>query len=178
MRGAYRMVGSGANDHDELAAIWKLTAPSLLYPERRGENWDGIVVGGSSASALLEIGDLHLSPYQLYTPRRINSRNPRARFTVRSIDRRDTTIAHGIPVTRPERTIVDLLLDNEDFSLVADVMRDAWMKSRSFNIDRVKTHFLHAFPKRKALDLFTLILDDAGLNEEGTHPWHTRMLKQ
>jgi hypothetical protein len=57
VRGAYRMVGSGSSFTDELAAIWKLTAPATFSHERmRVSDWDGIAVGGSTASALLGIG--------------------------------------------------------------------------------------------------------------------------
>lgn len=31
----------------------------------------------------------------------------------------------GLPVTRPERIVFDLVLDDEDLSLVADVLREA-----------------------------------------------------
>lgn len=65
MRGAYRMVGSGSSYMDELVAVWKLTASARFAHERmRVAEWDGIAVGGSTASSLLEFGDLHLSPYR------------------------------------------------------------------------------------------------------------------
>lgn len=42
VRGAYRMVGSGSSFTDELAAIWKLTAPAKFSHERtRVPEWDG-----------------------------------------------------------------------------------------------------------------------------------------
>ena len=54
VRGAYRMVGSGSSCTDELAAIWNLTAPAKFSHERmRVSDWDGIVIGGSTASALV-----------------------------------------------------------------------------------------------------------------------------
>ena len=58
VRGAYRMVSSGSSFTNELAAIWKLTEPAKFTHERlRASEWDGIVVGGSTALALLEISD-------------------------------------------------------------------------------------------------------------------------
>jgi len=55
MRGAYRMVGSGSSFTDEPVAIWKLTAPAKFTHERlRVSEWDGIVVGGSTASVINE----------------------------------------------------------------------------------------------------------------------------
>ena len=54
VRGAYRMVGFGSSLADELAAIWKLTAPAKFSHERmQVSDWDGIVIGGSTASALV-----------------------------------------------------------------------------------------------------------------------------
>ena len=47
IRGAYRMIGAGSSYTDELAAIWKLTAPeNFSYERMRSSNWDGIVIGG------------------------------------------------------------------------------------------------------------------------------------
>ncbi len=47
VRGAYRMVGSASSFTDELAAIWKLTAPAKFSHERmRVPEWDGIAIGG------------------------------------------------------------------------------------------------------------------------------------
>ena len=125
LRGAYRMVGSGSSYTDELAAVWKLTDPARFSHERvQPDDWDGVVVGGSTAASLLEIGDFYLSPYRLYAPRRVNSRNPIARFSRREVERADVSFASGLPVTRPERTIADLVLDDEDSSPVADALRE------------------------------------------------------
>lgn len=124
VHGAYRLAGTQSLPSDELAAIWKLTNPSKLTSERAYE-WDGVVIGGSSACALLDIGDFHLSPYRIYAPKRINSRNRSARFGVRDISREDVIWLHGMPVTRKERTIVDLLIDQEDASLAIAAFNDA-----------------------------------------------------
>lgn len=122
MRGAYRMVGSGSSFTDELTAIWKLIALARLSQEgMRVSDWDGIAVGGSITSALLEIGDLHLSPYRLYAPRRINTRNLLASFARRGVSRDEVTFASGLPVMRTECAVFNLVVDDEDLSLVAGV---------------------------------------------------------
>lgn len=140
LHGAYRMVGSGSSYTDELVALWKLTDPSRFSYERmRPSSWDGITVGGSTAASLLGIGDFHLSPYRLYAPRRINSRNPSARFARREVERVDVSFVSGLPVTCPERTIVDLVLDDEEFSLVVDALRDAVHVDSEFDFERVRT---------------------------------------
>ena len=126
MHGAYRLAGSQSDFTDELAAIWKLTAPSAFTHERMQiENWDGIAIGGSTAASLQELGDFYLSPYRIYAPQRINSRVKSANFAVRKIDIEDVTWVKGLPVTRPERTLVDLCLDNEEWSLVEDAFNSA-----------------------------------------------------
>lgn len=124
LRGAYRLVGSGETPADGLAATWKLTDPAKFTWERM-RDWDGIVVGGSTAAAMLGIGDLYLSPYRIYAPRRINSRLADANFAKRVIAPEDVTWISGLPVTRPERTLIDLVLDDEDPSLVEDALADA-----------------------------------------------------
>ena len=127
--GAYRLTSTMGDLTDELAAIWKLTDPAAFTHERlSSEAMGGVVVGGTTAACLLGIGDFHLSPYRIYSPKRINSRIKAARFTTRAIEARDVTIAEGLPVTRPERTLVDLCLDFEDPSLIEDAFRDAMAK--------------------------------------------------
>ena len=121
VHGAYRLAGSQGDFTDELAAIWKLTNPAAFTHERMQVGaWDGIAIGGSTAASLQNLGDFYLSPYRIYTPRRINSRMKSASFAIRRGDPADVSWIKGLPVTRPERTLVDLCLDNEEWSLVED----------------------------------------------------------
>ncbi|WP_297746256.1 type IV toxin-antitoxin system AbiEi family antitoxin domain-containing protein [uncultured Tessaracoccus sp.] len=167
MHGAYRMIGSGSSFADELTAIWKLTAPARFTHERlRVAEWDGITVGGSTASALLEIGDLHVSPYRLYAPRRVNTRNTAVRFAKRAVPRSDVTFVQGLPVTRPERTVFDLVVDDEDFSLVADVLRDAWQADRGFGFKKLRELLGGRYEKERAENLYRSLLADSGLADE------------
>ena len=151
MRGAYRMVGSGSTQRDELVAIWKLTAPGMFTHERmRPDSWDGIAVGGSTAASLQGLGDFYLSPYRIYAPRRINSRGDAASYAVRLIPREDVSFADGLPVTRPERTIFDLVADSEDFSLVGDAFRDATTGGVGFSVARLSELLVLKYGDRKA----------------------------
>lgn len=137
VHGAYRLSGTMGNLTDELAAIWKLTDPSAFTCERlSSKTTDGIAIGGTTAACLLGIGNFYLSPYRIYSPKRINSRIESASFAKRAIDPRDVTIVEGLPVTRPERTLVDLCLDFEDPSLIEDAFRDAMAKN--LNVDRIR----------------------------------------
>lgn len=123
-RGAYRLAGTQSKETDALAAVWKLTDPARFTWERQAE-WDGVAVGGTTAASLQGIGDFFASPYRIYAPRRINSRLETATFATRVINAEDVSWKHGLPFTRLERTLVDLCLDREDPSLIADACRDA-----------------------------------------------------
>lgn len=122
--GAYRLAGARSSNTDELAAVWKLTAPATFSWERQAR-WDGVAIGGTTAACLLGIGDFYLSPYRIYSPKRINSRLQAANFRIRSIDEKDIAWIDGLPVTRAERTLVDMCLDREDPSLIQDALYDA-----------------------------------------------------
>jgi hypothetical protein len=85
------------------------------------------------------MGDFFLSPYRIYTRRRFNSRLKMALFTVRAIDAEDVALVGGMPVTRPERTVVDLAIDDEDPSLVEGALADALRPgSRPFDVGRLE----------------------------------------
>jgi len=164
-RGAYRLVGSGSSETDELAAVWKLTAPARFTHERtRTSDWDGIVVGGTTAAAMLDIGDFYLSPYRVYAPRRINSRNP-----VREVRReghRACPTSHSsmaTPVTRPERTISDLVTDGEDPSTVSDALRDAVPSDTAASTSTSESLLCDRYGVEKAGRVYRRPAADAGL---------------
>jgi len=167
-RGAYRLVGSGSEQTDELAAIWKLTAPAKLTHERaRADAWDGVAIGGATAASLLGIGDFYLSPYRIYAPRRINSRNNDVSFAVRDISRNEVSFESGLPVTVPERTIFDLVADDEDLSLVADALRDACGGGRPFDLDKLEALLVARYGRRKGGKALASLLADAGMEDGG-----------
>ena len=169
VRGAYRLVGSGASHEDELVAIWKLTAPERYTHERiRPSEWDGIVVGGSTAASLLGIGDLWLSPYRLYYgERRVSTRSPFVSIARRKVLWEDVTYAHGVLVTRPERTVFDLVVDNEDLSLVADVLRDAAYADRGFDFERLSMFLRGRYSRGDAERIYRGLLADADVEPMG-----------
>lgn len=166
MRGAYRMVGAGSTYADELIAVWKLTNPAkFAYERMKTSTWDGVVVGGSTAASLLEVGDFHLSTYRLYSPKRINSRNRAVNFGRRNVSRSQVAFVKGVPVTRPERTIFDLMLDNEDFSLIGNALHDAWYADRNFNFSVLEHLLKGQYKEKKASRIYKDLLSEAGLRE-------------
>ena len=129
VHGAYRSAAVTSSPADEIAAAWKLTSPEKMLHERMAYGaWDGIAVGGTTAASLIGIGDFFLTPIRMYAPRRLKTRNSDVRFSVRQISREDVDFEHGFAVTTPERTIVDLVLDDEEPSLVRDACDDALEK--------------------------------------------------
>lgn len=132
VHGAYKLAGTPATERDHVAAIWKLTEPAKFTHERMAA-WDGIAIGGTSAANILGIGDFWLSPYRIYAPKRINSRIAEASFATRAVDEEDIAWIDGLPVTKGERTLVDLCLDFEDPSLIEDALRDAASKGLDFD---------------------------------------------
>lgn len=173
LHGAYRLAGSQSDFTDELAALWKLTEPSKFTHERiRAGAWDGIAIGGATAASLQDLGDFYLSPYRMYAPRRINSRIESASFAIRSIDPFDVTWIKGLPVTRPERTLVDLCLDNEEWSLVEDAFYDATSLDYGY-LARIVDHQ----PKRKdvqeSLSVIRALMERHA--EKGRAEWDIRL---
>lgn len=126
-KGAYRVSGSSRDELDELMAIWKLTNPSKFTYERVA-SFDGVAVGGTTAAWIHGIGDYWLTPYRLYAPARVNTRNKSASFAKRAIEGTDVEWKRGLPVTRVERTLYDLSKDGEEPSLIAGALRDAFRR--------------------------------------------------
>ena len=133
----------------------------------QAEAWDGVAVGGTTAASLLGIGGFYLSPYRIYAPRRINSRNKAASFAARKVARDEVSFASGLPVTTPERTIFDLVADDEDLSLVADALRGACAGSRPFDFNKLEALIDGKYDKNRANRILTSLLADAGIAERG-----------
>lgn len=128
-QGVYRSAAATSSPWDEVAAAWKLTAPSKMLHERMNrDSWEGFAIGGTTAASLNGIGDFYLTPIRMYTPKRFKTRNSEVHASVRRIDWEDVGFEYGFAVTRIERTIVDLILDDEDLSLVHDAYCDALKK--------------------------------------------------
>lgn len=120
--GAYRLATAIGSDLDDLRAVYKLTAPSTFTYERLAEEFDGIAVCGASAAYVLGVGDLQPVPWELATPKRFNSRMRGVNFRVKTVAARDVIWLDGLLVTRVERTISDLILEDEEDSLIADAV--------------------------------------------------------
>ena len=160
--GAYRSAAVTSSPTDDIAAVWKLTSPEKMLHERMAYGaWDGIAVGGTTAASLIGIGDFFLTPIRMYAPRRLKTRNPDARFSVRQISWEDVDFEHGFAVTRLERTVVDLVLDDEELSLVRDAYDDALEKGLDLEKLRAIVRRLAPGKVRKVRRAF----EECGLHE-------------
>ena len=81
------------------------------------------------------------------------------------MSRRDVSFERGIPITRPERTVFDLMLDREDPSLVADALRDAASSSGGFNFAKLEEMLVGKFGKVKGEHLLKALLANSGIPE-------------
>ena len=171
VRGAYRMASAPAGELDLATALWKLTQPAAFAHERLA-SWDGVVVGGATAACALGFGDLHPYPCRMYAPRAIRSTLPEVSAAVRRVDERDVSFALGIPVTRSERTILDLVLDGEDPSLVADALADAarnLAQPKDFDISRLSKLFRESKGRWGApAGALDTLLTEAGVTNDGS----------
>lgn len=152
VRGAYKMASAPDSRFDTYIAFWKLTAPSAFGYERISA-FDGVVVGGHTASYIHDFGVLQPSPCRIYAPKRMRSKLQGISFAQRRIEEKDVVFKEGLYVTRPERTIYDLLLDHEDPSLVADTLADARRQleaSGGFSMERLQ-ELLASFQNGKDL---------------------------
>lgn len=135
-------------------------------------SWDGVVVGGATAAYALGFGDLHPYPCRMYAPRAIRSTLPEMSAAVRRVDERDVTFALGIPVTRSERTILDLVIDGEDPSLVADALADAarnLAQPKDFDISRLSKLFRESKGRWGApAGALDTLLTEAGVTNDGS----------
>lgn len=146
---------------DHMPAVAKLSESEGVFTTAQAARM------GIPRDALLDIGDFYLSPYRTYAPRRINSRNKAASFAVRKVARDEVSFAGGLPVTTPERTIFDLVADDEDLSLVADALRSACAGSRPFDFNKLEALIDGRYGKDNASRILTSLLADAGIAERG-----------
>ena len=72
----------------------------------------------------------------------------------------------GLPVTRPERIVFDLVLDDEDLSLVADVLREAAYANRDFDFKIWQNYLRDYYSASQAKEIYEGLLSDAGLPSE------------
>ena len=135
--GVYMDAGAPGDEFDDLRAAWLSTDPKRLGEVRIKDRAHGVIIAGESATRLHHIGDFLADQHDFVSPARRQSQRRELRYRQRALDLRDVTLVKGLPVMTIERTIVDLVEDLKDLSLVADALRDA-SGGRIIDLDRLR----------------------------------------
>lgn len=120
--GVYRLTLAPPPDQVGLRAAWLQLAPAVPAWERTpGQG----VVSHRSAAAIYAIGELPADHHDFTLPTRKQSRRADVRIHHRKLDSGEWIRLRGLLVTRPARTVSDLLLDDEDPGAVARMTVDS-----------------------------------------------------
>lgn len=125
--GVYHLTGAPLPDHVELRAAWLQLAPDVPA-------WDRTMLQGvvshRSAAALYGLGHLPADTHEFTLPVRRQSRRKDVRIHQRTLQAPECIRLLGLPVTRPSRTVSDLLAEREDPEAVASIAADAMRSMR------------------------------------------------
>lgn len=114
-----------------LRAAWLALAPHASAGDRLADPVAAGVVSHSSAAHLHQLGDLLADEHELTLPKRYQSTRAGVRIHRAVLAADDVTIAAGLPVTTPTRTVADLLASGHDFEHVAHIAADAVRRGSS-----------------------------------------------
>lgn len=168
--GVYRDAGVAGDQFEGLRAAWLAIIPKVEAGVRLQSRTDDAIVSGTSAAFLHGIGDLREERHEFTSSVRRQSQREGVRISTRYIGNEDITIRHGLPTTTVERTLVDLVVDRVDLSLVAKALGDA-MRNGSVNLEGL-AHRLAPLAARNGLPagdgqaLLDRLLRLAGLDHE------------
>lgn len=123
-KGVYRMGGAPSSREEDVLATWlSLASANALDSGTDGE--DSIVAMGATAAWLQELGEIGPTPYEFCSALRKQTQRQGLVLRKKALPAEDVTVVNGIPATTPARTILDLIDNKEDLSLVGSVLRDA-----------------------------------------------------
>ncbi|MBO0594861.1 type IV toxin-antitoxin system AbiEi family antitoxin domain-containing protein [Nesterenkonia sp. E16_7] len=168
--GVYKDSGAPSNQFEDLRAVWLSTDPKVMGEQRIQNYAHGVVVAGTSAAHLHEVGDLWADHHEFVSPKRRQSQRREIRYRQRTLSPRDVTLAHGLPTMTVERTLADLVEEVGDLSLVADTLRDAAFK-RTLDLERLRELLSplaerNGFKRRDGNALLNRLLETAGLDAD------------
>ena len=122
-KGVHRMGGAPSPREEDVLTAWLSIDPGRTPGDvTRG---GALVAMGATAAWLHELGEIDPVPYEFCTEERRQTQRANLRLRKRNLSPGDVTITAGIPATTPARTVVDLIDEGEDLSLVANVLNDA-----------------------------------------------------
>lgn len=121
-RGVYRAAGAPSIREEAVWAAWLSLDPAQLAHSRDPLS---CVVSHNTAAWLMGLGEVNPEPLTFSSPVRRQVARRGLRIVKAGVERRDVRIAAGLPCTSAKRTVIDLVADGEDLSLVASVLQDA-----------------------------------------------------
>lgn len=123
--GIYRFTSGEETSFAEIKAHWLAAFPKETAFSRIQKARPDAVVAGRTAAYMHQMGDMYATPYTFIVEKRKQTRNQMISYQTWEIEDPDIEIIEGLPVTRVERTIADLIRLKEEQSLVDDVIKDA-----------------------------------------------------
>lgn len=124
VRGVYRMGGSPCLRDEDVFATWLSLIPSR-EPGVTGAHEEAPIAMGATAAWLQELGEIGPTPYEFCSATRKQTQRSDLIVHKRGLEDKDITYVNGMPVTAPSLTILDLIDNGEDLSLVANTLQDA-----------------------------------------------------
>jgi len=119
--GVYRVAGAPVPEHLELKVAWLQLAPDLVAEDRTAS--DG-VVSHASAAMLHGVGDFEPESFEFTVPRRKRTRRADVVLHTAKLDESEVDWVDQMAVTRPARTVGDLMRDRHDGEHVGRVLLD------------------------------------------------------
>ncbi len=167
VHGVYKDAGAPSDEFDDLRAAWLSTDPNRLAEDRIRDAAREVVVASTSAAFLHGMGTPGLTVISLSLLFDVRVNEMGSAFGS-VLEDRDVTIVRGLPAMRTERTLVDLLEDIGDQSLVADALGAA-MRKQVVDLDRLRTLLgplaeRNGFKKNDGAALLDKLAESAGLD--------------
>lgn len=123
MSGVYRSCAAPSFREERVYVAWLALDRAVPAWERARDESD-VVASHGTAAWLMGLGELNPEPITFTSVERRQSARPGLRLVKASLVRGEIVQVSGIPTTSPERTVLDLLRDGEDESLVSNALRD------------------------------------------------------
>lgn len=148
---------------------WLALAPEVLVADRLRDPSLG-VVSHTSAAIVHDLGDFLEPKHEFTMPSRRQSRRA-IRIHQGDLTSDDVTIADGMLVTTPQRTVADLVADFRDLEHVSRVVRDALRRDRC-TVSSIATQLDRLAPTRgfrDGHDLMDFLMETAGIGPDGRY---------
>jgi hypothetical protein len=125
VQGVYRDLGAPSSMFDEVRAYWLAARPELLAEQRLMNLEQDFIATGSTAAWLLGIGDLIPQKFEFVAAARKQTARKVVQFRLAKVELGEIEFAEGLPVLKPLATVIELLRERTDLTLVARVLSDA-----------------------------------------------------